>query len=128
MKENNIYISTNIQFLRKLNNKTQKEIGDLCDKTDTAISNWEKGIREPDATDLGILANYFGITVDDIMFKDLRFQESSNDKASANHIDDDIDVLLSAYKDLPDIDKRWVKNMVIERRNLIDEQLENNKD
>ena len=65
MKDNNIYISTNLQYLRKEKNKTQKDIGDICGKTDTAISNWEKGIREPDATDLGILANYFNTTVED---------------------------------------------------------------
>lgn len=78
MKDNNIYISTNLQYLRKNSNKTQREIGNICGKTDTAISNWESGIREPDATDLGILANYFGITVDDIMFKDLRFQNNGS--------------------------------------------------
>lgn len=76
MKSNNfkVYISTNLQYLRKLNGKTQKDIGILCNKKDTAISNWEKGIREPDAIDLGIIANYFNVTIDDIIFKDLRLE------------------------------------------------------
>ena len=70
-----LFIPTNLQHLRKINKKTQKDVGDLCGKKDTAISNWEKGIREPDATDLGLIANYFNVTVDDLMFKDLRFEK-----------------------------------------------------
>ena len=49
-------------------------------------------------------------------------------ETTKNNEDENIDALLSAYKDLPDIDKEWVKNMVIERRKLIDKQLENKGD
>lgn len=72
----NIYTSTNLQYLRKLNKKTQQDIGNLCNKGDTAVSNWEKGIRDPDGVDLAKISNYFGITVDDLMFKDLRFDNA----------------------------------------------------
>lgn len=115
MKNNNIYISTNLQFLRKQFKKTQKDIGDLCNKTDTAVSNWEKGIREPDATDLGLIANFFNITVDDIMFKDLRFEDTTFDE---------LDILFDKHKDiLTDSDKNIIKAIIEERKKEIDKEL-----
>lgn len=76
MKKDDIYLSSNIKFLRTNHQKTQKDIGDLCGKTDTAVSNWEKGIREPDTIDLANLANFFNVSVDDLMLKDLRFDNA----------------------------------------------------
>ena len=61
-----------------------------------------------------MLANYFNIEKSDLIERKEKNKDSEN-----------IDALLSAYKDLPDIDKEWVKNMVIERRKLIDKQEEN---
>ena len=64
-----IYIASNLKHLRLLNKKTQDDIAKLCDKKNTAISNWEKGIREPDSIDLAKLSNYFNISIDDLMKK-----------------------------------------------------------
>lgn len=71
-----IYIASNLKHLRLLNKKTQDDIAKLCDKKNTAISNWEKGIREPDSIDLAKLSNYFNISIDDLMKKDLRFDNA----------------------------------------------------
>ena len=76
MKKNEIFLSSNIKYLRMSNKKTQKDIGDLCGKTDTAVSNWEKGIREPDTIDLANIANYFNVSIDELMLKDLRFDNA----------------------------------------------------
>ena len=46
-------------------------------------------------------------------------------KESNFKIDDDIDVLLSAYKELSDSDKEFMKNMIIERRKQMDKELNN---
>ena len=71
-----IYIASNLKHLRLLNKKTQDDIAKLCDKKNTAVSNWEKGIREPDSIDLAKLSNYFNISIDDLMKKDLRFDNA----------------------------------------------------
>ena len=71
-----IYIASNLKHLRLLNKKTQDDIAKICDKKNTAISNWEKGIREPDSIDLAKLSNYFNISIDDLMKKDLRFDNA----------------------------------------------------
>lgn len=70
MKE--IFLSTNIKHLRTLNKKTQEEIAELCSKKKTAVCNWEKGIREPNAVDIAILSEYFRVSADDLLTKDLR--------------------------------------------------------
>lgn len=73
MKEKSkLYIATNIKYLRTINKKTQEELAKVCNKKNTAISNWEKGIREPDAIDLIMISNFFNISIDDLMLKDLR--------------------------------------------------------
>lgn len=70
--KSNIYISSNLRYLRKKYKKTQNDIAKLCNKKNTAISNWEKGIREPNAIDLAILAKTFNISIDDLILKDLK--------------------------------------------------------
>lgn len=73
MKEKcKLYLATNIKYLRTINKKTQEELAKVCDKKNTAISNWEKGIREPDAMDLANISIFFNISIDDLVLKDLR--------------------------------------------------------
>ena len=67
MKKDDIYLASNIKHLRIINNKTQDDLAKICGKTNTAISNWEKGIREPDSVDLANIANFFNVTVDDFL-------------------------------------------------------------
>lgn len=73
MKNDRIYIASNLKHLRIINKKTQGDIAKLCNKKNTAISNWEKGIREPNSIDLAKISNYFNISIDDFIKKDLRF-------------------------------------------------------
>lgn len=74
--DNAKFLSTNIRHLRILKNKTQQDIGDICNKQNTAVANWEKGIRMPDVVDLAILSQYFGFSINDLLNKDLRFDNA----------------------------------------------------
>lgn len=85
MKDYNFYLASNIKHLRILKGKTQQDIADMCDKQNTAVANWEKGIRVPDVVDLAILSNFFGISINDLIFKDYRF-----DNAELVDVDADI--------------------------------------
>ena len=71
MKKEDLYIASNIKFLRVTHGKTQEDLAKICNKLNTAISNYEKGIRKPDPVDLTNIANYFNVTVDDLLTKDL---------------------------------------------------------
>ena len=84
MKKDDIYLASNIKHLRIINNKTQDDLAKICGKTNTAISNWEKGIREPDSVDLANIANFFNVTVDDLMLKNLQFDNAEYAELETN--------------------------------------------
>ena len=118
MDENKIFLASNIKYLRLLNNKTQEEVGEICNKTNTAVSNWEKGIREPDAVDLSALSNYFNVSIDNLMLKDLRFDNGTIVDVNSNTVM--IPVLGTIKAGIPieaqedileyvDIPKKWLK-------------------
>ena len=70
------FISTNIKHLRATKGITQEQLAKVCGKGYTAIGNWEKGIREPSIVDLANIANFFNISIDDLIKKDLRFNDN----------------------------------------------------
>lgn len=84
--EQKIYFSSNLKYLRTINHKTLEEIGNIVDKTKSTISKWEKGTREPYATDVYTIARYFDVSVDDLIFKDLRFIDSKLDSKLQNKL------------------------------------------
>lgn len=65
------FLANNIRYLRNACGKTQQQIAELCQKQNTAVANWEKGIRTPDALDLYMLSRYFDVTINDLIEKDL---------------------------------------------------------
>lgn len=89
MEQKKIYLSSNLKYLRINNHYTQEDVAAACNKKNTAISNWEKGIREPDAVDLAILSNFFNVSVDDLMKKDLRLNKEEIIKQSKFHYKDE---------------------------------------
>ena len=117
MFNNKLFLASNLKYLRDSKGKSQEEIGKLCGKSNTAVSNWEKGIREPEAIDLSILSNYFNVSVDDLMLNDLRFKKR-NDL-------DELELLFSKTKDmLTDDDRDMIRFVIEKRKKEIDKQLE----
>lgn len=115
MNNDKLFLASNIKYLRQFNGWTQEEIGKICNKKNTAVSNWEKGIREPDATDLSALSNFFNVSIDDLMLKDLRKERTTSDE---------LEILFSKNKDiLTDDDKAMLKFIVEKRKKEIDKQL-----
>jgi len=58
-----------LKELREEKGITQHELGQLVNMTKMAISHWEKGHSEPSITQLILLSNYFGVTVDYLVGK-----------------------------------------------------------
>ena len=72
------YISNNIRYLRLKSGIEQSQISELLGKKSTsAVSEWEKGIRVPNVGDLHDLANYFRVSLDDLVKKDLETETLS---------------------------------------------------
>lgn len=57
-----------IDFYRKQNNWTMKELGLKINKSESAVSRWIKGDRSPMVEDLDKLAELFNVSVENLMF------------------------------------------------------------
>ena len=60
-------LANNLIQLRKQNKKTQKDIAQLLNKSQQSYGKYENGITEPDAESLKILADYYSISVDELL-------------------------------------------------------------
>lgn len=58
-----------LQRLRERNRMTRKELGECCGLSKASISKYERGDREPSASSLEKLANFFEISMDELWGK-----------------------------------------------------------
>jgi len=69
-------IGSEIKKLRQRDNITQEELSEGLGVSTQAISRWETSVTYPDITLLPVIANYFEVTIDELMgmdeFKDLK--------------------------------------------------------
>lgn len=62
------YFKTNLRYLRNKNGIEQLELANMLGlKSASAVSEWEKGIRIPNAGVLSDLSNIFNVTIDNLM-------------------------------------------------------------
>lgn len=66
-----MYFPTNLKYLRKKNNLSLKKLGSIIGKTDVALFHWEQGTRQPSLEDLIKLSNYFKVSIDNLLKKDI---------------------------------------------------------
>lgn len=66
----NINISGNLKRLRKEKDLTQDELAGFLGISFQAISKWERGDGYPDITFLPVLANFFNVTIDELVGMD----------------------------------------------------------
>ncbi len=59
-------IGDKIKLLRKLKGITQEELSDVLHISFQAISKWENGLAQPDISIIPAIANYFGVTIDEL--------------------------------------------------------------
>lgn len=70
MKDN--LIGKSIKVTRIAQNYTQKQLAQKIGVTHTAISYWENGVNIPNVKDCWLLADALGITIDELVGRDLR--------------------------------------------------------
>lgn len=63
----NLLIGENIKRMRRERDLTQEEVASHLGISFQSISKWERGYGYPDITMLPALANYFGISVDELL-------------------------------------------------------------
>lgn len=69
-------LAQNLRHLRKQTELSQRDTaGKMCSKQNADISmkqyaGWEQGNQEPSITNIKHLADYFKVTIDELLFKD----------------------------------------------------------
>lgn len=71
-----MYLNTNLSFLRESRALTQLEIAEGVGLSQKVVSAYERGVREPSLKNLIKIAEYFSVSIDDLLLKDLRPQGS----------------------------------------------------
>lgn len=66
-----MYLAQNLRYLRERRGEAQKDIADLLGVPKTTMSSYENGYIEPNIEKLILLAEHFGITLDDLILRDL---------------------------------------------------------
>lgn len=69
------FLSTNIKFLRISRNIKQDELAELVGKNRSLISQWESGSKEITVRDIIKLSNFFNVSMQDLVGKDLRLKQ-----------------------------------------------------
>jgi len=105
----NINVAGNLKRLRKQREITQEDLADFIGVTFQAVSKWERGDGFPDITFLPALANFFDVTVDEILGMDEMKNESHLDgvmeqlrqNEAAGKVEENISMLREEIKLFP---------------------------
>lgn len=68
-------ISKNVKYLRSKNSISQQELADALRVGRTSLGDYERGRTEPDISTLIKLSDYFSISIDDLLRKDLQKED-----------------------------------------------------
>jgi transcriptional regulator with XRE-family HTH domain len=92
--------SSNFLYLRKKKGSTQVDIANQLDLKRTTVGNYETGNSVPDLETLVSIANYFGVSIDSLLFKDLSKDPSKKEDVGNNDTDrlSQLEQQFSAYQ------------------------------
>lgn len=77
MAKNINYFPSNLRFLRKASRLTQTQIADKLGKAGSLVNMWESGKRDATLDDVRAIAEYFNVSLSDIICTDLSLNYSA---------------------------------------------------
>lgn len=98
--KNNIYLGSNIRHLRTKQNLTLEELGALIGKSKETINGYEKGRSFPAFEGLLVIANHFGVGLDEIVYQDLTKNFDRVEEPPAIYQDDFSRLMMGRIKEL----------------------------
>lgn len=125
---NDIHLGEMINYYRKQNGWTMKQLGEKMDKTESAISLWINNKRSPMVDDLDKLSKLFGVSPETLMFgneKNTVIDETVKTmqqlKAPRQKIV--LDTASSQLNEQIEEEKRAAKVVPLKKKRLTDEEL-----
>ena len=73
-----LIVAKNLTKFRKANGLTQLELAEKLNYSDKAISKWERGESLPDVYMLQVIADMFGVTLNDLVNKNTEIVKTKN--------------------------------------------------
>jgi transcriptional regulator with XRE-family HTH domain len=70
--DNRVYLSQNLRYLRENKGMSQGELAEHFELSRAAIGSWENNLRMPDIEMIVKLSEYFSVSLDELVLKDLR--------------------------------------------------------
>lgn len=101
------FLSRNIKHLRLINNLTQEDVAKIVNKARSLVSAWESDDRDITTEDIIKLSDYFDVSMDSLIGKDLSLK---------NNDTDELDILYNKYKHLLNEDDKETIKFIIEKR------------
>ena len=104
-----IKIGVKIRLLRKKNDITQEKLAEHLGVTPQAVSRWESEICYPDIETLPLIADYFGVGMDELLCYDSAQKEAkvkdyldnANYLVESDRLSDALSLLREAYAEIP---------------------------
>lgn len=67
-----MHLAQNLKYLREQKGINQRALSDVLGVSTGAVGNWEASTREPDLKTIIRLAEYFGVTLDDLVLREMK--------------------------------------------------------
>lgn len=119
----NIKLADNLQLLRKQKRLTQEELAEIFGVTSQSISKWELGINCPDITMLPKLADFYRVSIDELLgYKPLSSINSiyidvkSLIESSTNKIDDAYKIARLAIASIHEKERNQAERLLTGKR------------
>ena len=119
----NIKLSENLQLLRKQKGKTQEELAEVFNVSSQSISKWELGINCPDITMLPKIADYFKVSIDELLgykpmssINSIYIDVKSLIDSSSNKIDDAYKIARLAVSCIHEKERTQAENLLVGKR------------
>jgi transcriptional regulator with XRE-family HTH domain len=104
-----IYLHEKLKQFRKARDLTQEQVADVFNVASQTVSRWETGTNCPDIEMLPALADFFEVTVDDLLGVDIAKKEEriieihneQNEAMNNESVDSQIKILRKGLKEFP---------------------------
>lgn len=80
------YFSSNLKYLRKVKSLTLADIGDYIKRRGNTVGNWEKGHFEPSISELELIAQFFNLTIEQLLYVDLKKEAYDTNRGNVFHM------------------------------------------